>query len=123
MFQRFLFLVSLFLIPQVVFAHAHLKKSDPKANSVVNKVPQKIVLSFSEPLENAMSKVEVKDSAGKAVASGPVTASTDDPRSVEVALKEMKESKDTYEVSWKAVSKDTHKMAGSFKFTVEPKAK
>ena len=123
MFQRSLFLASLFLIPLAGFAHTHLKKSDPKADSVLVKAPQNIVLSFSEPIEPTMSKIEVKDSTGKEVASGPVTANADDPRTVDVALKDMKDAAGVFEVSWKAVSKDTHKSAGKFKFSVVPKAK
>ncbi|MFX5521880.1 copper resistance protein CopC, partial [Acinetobacter baumannii] len=54
MLQRIAILTFL-LVPHAAFAHAHLKKSDPKADSVVTKPPQKLVLSFSEPLETAMS--------------------------------------------------------------------
>ncbi len=114
--------VSIFS-PTLVFAHAHLKKSEPKENSVVKKTPEQIFLSFSVPLEATMSKIDVKDSAGNPVATGPVMSDADDPRNIHVSLKDVKESKETYKVEWKAVAKDTHKMLGTFKFTVDPRSK
>ena len=111
------------LLPSLAFAHAHLKASDPKENAILKKAPSRIELKFSEPLETTMSTIEVKDEAGASLPSGPVTIVADDPRTVEIALKDVQDRHGAFQVVWKAVSKDTHKMKGSFKFSVDPKAK
>jgi methionine-rich copper-binding protein CopC len=104
------------------FAHAHLHKAVPAKNEVVHQAPQRVSLSFSEALEPAMCKVEVKDlGTGEVISDGKLKAV--EATTLEVALKPLKASKGVYEVSWKVVSKDTHKMSGLYKFTVDPTAK
>lgn len=117
-----LFVVSIFS-PNLVFAHAHLKNAEPEENSVVKRMPEQIFLTFSEPLEATMSKIAVKDSSGNPVATGPLVSDAVDPRTVHVSVKDVKDIKETYKVEWKAVTKDTHKMIGTFNFTVDPKLK
>ena len=111
-------------------AHAHLKKAEPAENSVTAKLPESVVLNFSEELEGAMSKIEVRDLGSKKIISeGKATAgSAADPNSLQIHLKpetEMGTGKSTstrqFEVSWKAVAKDTHSTKGSYKFKLERK--
>lgn len=116
-------LLACALSPASAFAHAHLLKAEPSENSVLKKAPAEIVLSFSEPLEAAMSKVEVMDSGGNPVATGPLTPDASDPRTIRASLEVAKATKATYKIKWKAVSKDAHKMLGGFEFTVDPNSK
>ena len=94
-------------------AHAKLKSSDPAAGSHV-KSPNMIKLIFSEPLEPAFSGAELLDAAGKPM---PV------PRSVggaTITLLPLALKPGAYKVSWHGVGHDTHRMSGSFGFTVVP---
>jgi methionine-rich copper-binding protein CopC len=121
-FLSLAFIGFAFTIPYSAHAHAHLKSSSPKENAVVKELPRKIVLTFNEALEPTMSKVEVTGAGGKPMVADPVPNQTD-PRLLEYAFREQAEGKTEYTVNWKAVSKDTHTMKGSYKFTVDPKVK
>ena len=106
------------------FAHAKLLKSQPSANQVVTQAPSEVVLHFSEELEIPMCKVEVKNVAtGEVVSDGAITMANDgkDESSMRIALKSLAKSKAVYDVSWKAVAKDAHKMPGHMQFIFDPK--
>lgn len=121
-------LVSLLALAGVILfsprahAHAHLHGAEPAQGSVVKAAPRHVTLHFSEALEASLCKVEVKEvPGGKVVSQGK-------PRSVDAStleqdLESLAPAKAEYEVQWKVVSKDTHKMSGSYKFSVDPKAK
>jgi methionine-rich copper-binding protein CopC len=114
--------VLILVAPLSVLAHAKLKTSTPAANSVVQSAPKEVALHFSEELEIAMSKLEVKNlTTGEIVSEGALENAGDDKASLKVGLKSLKKQKSEFEVSWKAVAKDTHKMPGHFKFTFDPK--
>ncbi|MBC7690246.1 MAG: copper resistance protein CopC [Methylotenera sp.] len=111
-------------LPALALAHAHVKKSDPAKDAVLSAAPKKVSIDFSEDLELAMSKLEVKNSkTGETVCEGKVIAGPSGKNGLERSLKPLKSEKATYEVNWKAVSKDAHKMQGSYKFSVDPGAK
>ena len=61
------------LLATPAFAHAHLQKSTPAANSKVAS-PQHIVLHFSEALEPAFSGALLLDQDGRNVSGAPVVA-------------------------------------------------
>ncbi len=112
----------LILSASPVFAHTHLESKVPAENSVLTEAPSEVILEFSEGLEVAMSKLEVKNAkTGEVVSVGKPTTLPGDDKSLQVPLKPLKKEKATYTVSWKAVSKDTHKMQGSYSFKLEPK--
>ena len=121
---RHLILMLAMTVSVPALAHAHLKTSEPAANATVHAAPSKVVLHFSEPLEAAMCKVEVKNKkTGEVVSDGKPTAGAADKKTLEEALKALPTGQATYEVSWKAVSTDTHRSQGTFVFTVEPSKK
>ena len=60
---------------------------------------------------------------GETVCEGKVLPGASGKNGLERSLKPLKSEKADYEVNWKAVSKDAHKMQGSYKFTVDPGAK
>lgn len=103
-------------------AHPRLKSSMPKENSTVKELPKIITLIFSEELMPSMSKLEVSDDKGHPVAIEAVPDNSN-RNALEYSFRDKAEGKATYTVSWKAVSKDTHKIKGNFKFSVDPKAK
>ena len=107
------------------FAHAHLESSAPVKDATVNVLPGVVTLHFSESLEASMSKVEVKNlSDGKLLSEGKPSHPDGDKSALQIALKNPASvlKKSRFEVSWKAVSKDSHKMPGKFEFTFDPAA-
>jgi methionine-rich copper-binding protein CopC len=119
----FLLLTALcFVSPSRAFAHAKLLKSTPAPNAVLKDAPADVELHFSEDLEVVMCKVEVKNvKTGEVVSQEMPMDLAGDPASLKISLKPLKKEKADYEVSWKAVAKDAHKMPGHFKFTYDPK--
>ena len=62
----------LFAIASVIAAHAHasLVKANPPVGSTVDAAPDQVVLTFTEKLEPAFSKVTVTDTNGAEVSQG-----------------------------------------------------
>ena len=112
-----------FLIAPLALAHAHLQSSEPVKGAQVKKLPNKVILTFSENLELTMSKIEVRRQSNQEVLSTSKIAYADSKKNViEVALKS-NETADTYEVQWKAVGTDGHPVKGSYLFSVIPEKK
>jgi methionine-rich copper-binding protein CopC len=104
------------------FAHAHLQKAEPAQNAVVHVAPAQVTVKFSEELETTMSKLEVKEVAsGLVVSTGKVSGGGQGDSTLQISLKPLKKDKAKYQVTWKAVTKDTHKMQGTYNFTYDPK--
>jgi methionine-rich copper-binding protein CopC len=119
-----IFASLLLAVPSLAFAHARLVKSSPAKDSVIHSAPSDVVLNFSEDLELAMCKAQVKDlKTGKVVSQGKLENSDGKKNSLKVELEPLKNEKAKYEVSWKAVSTDSHRMPGKFTFSYEPRAK
>ena len=101
------------LLATPAFAHARLVSSDPAANAKV-KSPGTIKLHFSETLEPSFSSAALTDAAGKTVpVSKAVGADT-------ITLLPLTLKPGAYKVSWHSVGQDTHRLTGSFGFTVIP---
>lgn len=115
------------LTPATAFAHAHLVSSTPAQNAVIQKGPKEIVLHFSEELERSMCKLKVTNlKTGEQVNQGEITNEGKDQSTLKTMLKPLNcvQAKICeFEVSWKAVSKDSHRMPGHYKFTLKPEAK
>ena len=101
------------LLATPAFAHARLVSSDPAANARI-KAPGQIKLQFSENLEPAFSSASLVDSAGKTV---PVSKSVG---SQTITLLPLALKPGAYKVTWQSVGQDTHRLTGSFGFTVIP---
>jgi hypothetical protein len=95
------------------WAHARLTSSDPKADASV-KSPSLVKLVFSESLEPAFSGAGLSDAAGKAI---PVSAAVG---STTITLMPLALKPGKYTVTWHSVGHDTHRVTGSFRFTVIP---
>jgi methionine-rich copper-binding protein CopC len=109
--KKLLFLMLILASPAL--AHARLKASDPAADAKV-KSPNLIRLTFSEALEPAFSSAELSDAAGKTI---PVSKSVG---GASITLLPMGLKPGAYKVSWHSVGHDTHRISGSFSFTVVP---
>ena len=95
------------------WAHARLASSDPKADAKI-KSPSLIKLVFSESLEPAFSGANLSDAAGKNL---PVSAAVG---ATTITLMPLALKPGTYKVTWHSVGHDTHRVGGSFRFTVIP---
>ena len=98
------------------FAHAFLVNSDPPVGSTVSTAPKALILTFTESLEVPFCRVAVTDSMGMNVASGKRQAVPGHPDQLSVPLNISMHGK--IDVTWHAVSVDTHKTEGHFAFTV-----
>ncbi len=99
-------------------AHAFLARATPAVGSTVETPPTAIDLEFTEEIEPAFSTVAVVHADGGApVKVGAAEHPT--PQALHVALPTLEAG--TYEVRWSALSIDTHKTEGRFKFHVAPR--
>lgn len=102
-----------FVTPAI--AHAFLQHASPGAGATSATAPKEIILEFSEPLEPAFSGIDVTDAGGHDMeAARPVVNGA----FVRVALKPL--AAGTYRVAWRAVSVDTHRTEGSYRFMIRP---
>lgn len=97
------------------WAHAMLEHAAPSAGAIVHESPKSVVLSYSEPLEPALSTIAVTDAQGHDVTLGKSIA---DGTTMSVALNPLKPG--SYHVRWHALSVDTHRTDGAFTFSVAP---
>ena len=98
-------------------AHARLKSARPAVGSTVTAAPASITLEFSEGVVPNFSGIALSD-AGKPVQIGKA-AKGDDPATLTASIA-TKLAPGTYTVTWHAVSVDSHRTQGSFRFTVAP---
>ena len=101
------------LVATPALAHARLVGSDPASGAKV-KSPGQIKLHFSETLEPAFSSASLAEAGGKTV---PVSKSVGGDT---ITLLPMTLKPGAYKVTWHSVGQDTHRLAGSFGFTVVP---
>jgi copper resistance protein C len=105
----------LFLTVSAAVAHADasLANASPSVGSTMSAPPQEVILSFTERLEPAFSKLTVIDANGTEVSQGKVQVND---ATMRISLKPLNAG--IYKVNWRAVSSDTHKVEGSFTFRV-----
>jgi copper transport protein len=96
-------------------AHATLLGSDPRDGATLERAPASVKLTFSEPVSLSLGGVRMLTAGGGEVRLGRVVP-TGDPSRVEVALPP--DLHGVYVLSWRAVSADSHPVAGAFTFTV-----
>ncbi len=100
-------------------AHAELVASSPAANAVLPSGPERVSLTFSEPIDPGNATVELLDAEQRTVDGLGAVRVVDDGRYAQVALPELDPG--TYTVSYLVVSTlDGHATAGSFAFLVDP---
>mgnify|MGYP003753970415 CR=1 FL=1 len=123
-FRSFLGLVALvsmfvlFVYPsESVDAHANQINSIPSPNSELETSPNRVVIWYSEPIEESFSVVTVLNSAAERVDLDDSARDPSEPSAMSVGLPELPNG--TYTVIWKNLSSvDGHKVIGSFVFAV-----
>lgn len=99
------------------FAHAQLKGAHPGVGATVS-APRTISLEFSEGVVPSFSGVTLRDGSGKSVTLGKPANAGGRATLAAPVLGSLQPG--TYTVTWHAVSVDTHRTQGSFRFTVAP---
>lgn len=99
-------------------AHAFLDHANPAVGSRVGATPTLIRLWFTEPLEPALSSIQVLGPGGEHVEDGPQQVGPDERNRLSVAVKPLAPGR--YRVVWRVVSVDTHVTNGDFTFEVAP---
>ena len=109
--------------PQLVSAHAKLVASTPAANSTVAR-PTKIDLRFNEAVIGSTVSVQLAMTGMPGMANHapmPITGFTSqlgkDRKSLTIMLRRPLLA-GTYRVNWAAAGVDTHRLTGTFTFTV-----
>jgi methionine-rich copper-binding protein CopC len=109
-------LLAAILYGSVAVAHPQLQSAEPAAGAATTS-PREIRITFSEGIIPQFSGVELRDPAGKLVATGK---SENDPANKKILVVPVKEqlAPGDYKVEWHAVSEDTHRVKGSYSFSV-----
>jgi methionine-rich copper-binding protein CopC len=100
-------------------AHAFLDHAVPGVGATVQGAPGEIILSFTEEIAPAFSGASVVSVEGVAVPTGKATVNAASRNILHIPIGQ-KLKPGVYVVNWHAVSVDTHRSTGSYKFTVAP---
>ena len=111
-------LVASLVLPTLAAAHAMLEKATPPVGGTVHAAPAELQLGFSEAIEPRFSKVAVTGPGDAAVNAGALHTDPADPKHLLVPVAGLPPG--TYTVTWHAVSVDTHRTEGRYRFTVAP---
>jgi len=96
-----------------VWAHAHLKKQTPAADSTVS-APAELRLEFSEGVEAAFTKVMISKDGIAVPVKSLATECSDKKTLIVTPAKPL--TAGAYKVEWHVVSVDTHKSEGANAF-------
>lgn len=103
----------------VVHAHARLVSAQPAQDATIKASPAALVVEFSEALEPAFSTLAITAPADAAGKLGPATPAESDGSALTAPVAEPL-APGRYTVVWNILSKDGHKMKGSYQFTIAP---
>lgn len=99
-------------------AHANLIDSLPTPNTTLQTAPERIYLTFSEPVEPAFIRIKIFDSTGTVLPLDAPTVQTDAPNTV-LSPFPADAPHGLYTVSWRVVSAaDGHATEGAFTFAI-----
>jgi len=102
---------------KLVEAHANQINSSPAPKSELETSPDRIIVWFSEPIEESFSVITVLNAAAERVDLDDSARDPSEPSAMSVGLPELENG--TYTVIWKNLSSvDGHKVIGSFVFAV-----
>jgi methionine-rich copper-binding protein CopC len=99
-------------------AHPHVVSTTPVKDAQVSPSPKAVRIKFNESPSAAFSTIAVKDSAGKAVKTGKTTVDKADKTTLTATIDQVL-APGAYTVDWKASGSDTHKVNGTYTFTVK----
>jgi len=105
------------LLGGAAYPHPQLQSADPAPGAATTTSPKQIRITFNENVIPKMSGVEVNDQTGKII---PTCKAATDPANKKLLVVPINEQlpPGDYKVEWYAVSDDTHRVKGSFSFSV-----
>jgi methionine-rich copper-binding protein CopC len=109
---------TLALIAGAAAAHPHIVSATPDKDAQVAGSPKTVRIKFNEAPAAAFSAIAVKDASGKAVKTGKAAIDKADKTVLTAAISQTL-APGVYTVDWKASGSDTHKVAGTYSFTVK----
>ena len=115
---KFAFAAATLMAAAPVYAHTKLVTANPAPNSVVKQAPQRITISFNEPVLPRFVTIAVMGPAGKLHIMGVAVDPKNKARVSTVVHGGGKPG--AYKVEWSAAGGDMHKMTGTYSFTVRP---
>ena len=98
------------------FAHATLQQTSPSAGQVLQQSPRKVTLGFDESIEVALGAIRVYNSRGDRLEIGSPSHPGGQQSQVQVDVPKLKD--DSYVVTWRVISSDSHPVSGAFTFQV-----
>lgn len=99
----------------VASAHAELLSTSPTSGAVLTAAPTQIVLTFSEHIDPVPDSIRLVAGDGTAVSIGTMSQAQGNT-TISASVPAL--AKGTYVVAWRAVSADSHPVAGAFTFSV-----
>jgi methionine-rich copper-binding protein CopC len=110
--------LALGLLATSANAHPKLISASPSADVSSKVAPTEIKLNFSEGVIAKFSGLELKDDAGKTIATGVPVNDPKDQKQLVVPLPAPLTA-GHYTITWHAVSEDTHRVKGEYWFGVD----
>ena len=98
------------------FAHATLDQTSPTAGQVLDRSPKKVTLGFDESVEVALGAIRVYNSKGDRIGIGNPSHPGGQQSQVQVDVPKLND--DSYVVTWRVISADSHPVSGAFTFQV-----
>ncbi len=100
------------------YAHPALKSATPSANAVVTPSMKELRFTFSESIIPAFSGAKLTDGNGRLILIGAPHQDSKNKKQLVVPLKgTLADGK--YQLAWHAVANDSHRVEGSYAFTVK----
>jgi len=115
--------VGTLILPIALWAHAHLRRSEPAARAQLASAPSAIRLWFSERPELSFTSVHLRGADGTEISLGAIARMTDDAMGVWAPIAAKLET-GAYTVTWRTAASDGHATTGQFTFDLvgAPKA-
>ena len=107
-------------LPASGFAHGALRRASPASGEHLSVAPRELRLTFTEPVELAVARVELIGPSGRIGLASIVR----DPDSANVIIAPIRDSlvAGAYRVAWQVAGQDGHPVRGDYSFTVAPGA-
>ncbi len=109
-------LIAAILYGGIAHAHPELQSTEPAAGAATSS-PRQIKITFNESVIPQFSGLQLKDQTGKVIATAKSTTDPTNKKQLVVPIQEQLPPGD-YKVEWHAVSDDTHRVKGSYSFSV-----
>jgi copper transport protein len=98
------------------FAHSTLVQTNPAAGQVLDRPPKTVTLGFNEAVEVALGAIRVYNSKGERLDTGSASHPGGQQSRVQVGVPKL--ANDSYVVTWRVISADSHPVQGAFTFQV-----